>query len=89
MPLSNGRANRRKLETPLEGVDDKLIPMDEQINISLYLQIISILMAVIAVALPTLIAVVGFIYLRSISERIDNISDQVDQLWDRVRDNKQ
>ena len=77
------------METPLEGVDDKLIPMDEQINISLYLQIISILMAVIAVALPTLIAVVGFIYLRSISERIDNISDQVDQLWDRVRDNKQ
>ena len=68
------------METPLEGVDDKLIPMDEQINISLYLQIISILMAVIAVALPTLIAVVGFIYLRSISERIDNISDQVDQL---------
>ena len=63
--------------------------MCEQIDISLYLQIISILMAVTAVALPALIAVVGFIYLRSISERIDNISDQVDQLWDRVRDNKQ
>ena len=63
--------------------------MGEQIDISLYLQIISILMAVTAVALPALIAVVGFIYLRRISERIDNISDQVDQLWDRVRDNKQ
>ena len=84
-----GERTGENWETPLEGVDDKLIPMDEQINISLYLQIISILMAVIAVALPTLIAVVGFIYLRSISERIDNISDQVDQLWDRVRDNKQ
>ena len=80
--------SRRKGETPPERVDDKLIRMDEQINISLYLQIISILMAVIAVALPTLIAVVGFIYLRNISERIDNISDQVDQLWDRVRDNR-
>lgn len=53
-------------------------------NIELQLQIISILMAVIAVALPALIAIVSFVYLRNIREKIDEISGQVDELWDRV-----
>lgn len=51
-------------------------------NISLYLQIISIFMAIIAVALPALIAIVGYVYIRSFTDRMDNLSDQVDQLWD-------
>ena len=46
-------------------------------NIALYLQIISILMAVIAVALPALIAIVGFVYVRRMTERIDNIAAEV------------
>ena len=51
-------------------------------NISLYLQIISIFMAIIAVALPALIAIVGYVYIRNFTDRMDNLSDQVDQLWD-------
>lgn len=46
-------------------------------NTALYLQIISILMAVIAVALPALIAIVGFVYVRRMTERIDNIAAEV------------
>ena len=53
---------------------------------SLYLQIISIFMAVIAVAIPSLIAIVGYVYIRTFTERMDNISDSVDQLWDRVKE---
>ncbi len=62
-----------------------------QVNIELQLQIISILMAVIGVALPSLIAIAGFVYVRRITERMDNLSDQteelkdhIDRLWNRV-----
>ncbi len=62
-----------------------------QVNIEFQLQIISILMAVIGVALPSLIAIAGFVYVRRITERMDNLSDQanelrdhVDRLWNRV-----
>ena len=51
-------------------------------GISIYLQVISILMAVIAVAIPALIAFMGFVYIRNFNDRIDNIADQVDQLWE-------
>ena len=60
--------------------------MGNEINIALYLQIISILIALVGVALPALIVLVGFVYVRTITERIDNISDQVDQLWNRVNE---
>ena len=60
--------------------------MCNEMNITLYLQIISTLMAVIGVALPALIAIVGYVYIRNFTERIDNIADQVDQLWDRVNE---
>ena len=53
-------------------------------DVTLQLQIISIFMAIIGVALPALIAIVGFVYIRSLNERIDNLSDEVDQLWDHV-----
>ncbi len=56
--------------------------MCDQISISLYLQIISIFMAIVAVALPALIAIVGYVYIRGFTEKIDNISADVDQLWD-------
>lgn len=59
-----------------------MITVYDQINIALYLQIISIFMAIVAVALPALIAIVGYVYIRRFTERIDNISDEVDQLWD-------
>ncbi len=55
-------------------------------EVTLQLQIISIFMAIIGVALPALIAIVGFVYVRSLNERMDNLSDQVDELWDRVSD---
>ena len=54
-------------------------------NTALYLQIISILMAVIAVALPALIAIVGFVYVRRMTERIGNIAAEVNELWDCVK----
>lgn len=60
--------------------------MCNEMNITLYLQIISTLMAVVGVALPALIAIVGYVYIRSFTERIDNVADQVDQLWDRVNE---
>ena len=53
-------------------------------NIELQLQIISILMAVIGVALPSLIAIAGFVYVRRITVRMDNLSDQTEELRDRV-----
>ena len=53
-------------------------------DVTLQLQIISIFMAIVGVALPALIAIVGYVYVRSLNERIDNLSDQVDELWDRV-----
>lgn len=58
--------------------------MNSGMDIGLYLQIISILMAVIGIAVPALIAIVGFVFVRSMNERIDNLSDQVDQLWDQT-----
>ena len=42
--------------------------------------------ALVGVALPALIVLVGFVYVRTITERIDNTSDQVDQLWNRVNE---
>ncbi len=57
-------------------------------NIELHLQIISIFMGVIAVALPALIAIVGFVYIRNIREKVDDISGQVDELWDRMGENQ-
>ena len=43
-----------------------------------YLQVISILIAVIAA--------VGFVYIRQLTTRIDNLSAEVNLLWDEVRD---
>ena len=54
-------------------------------DIAIYLQIISIFVAVVAVALPALIAIVGWVFIKNFSERIDNISGEIDQLWDEVR----
>lgn len=71
-----------------EAYEKELTPVYDQMDIALYLQIISILMAVIAVALPALIAFIGFVYVRSLTERIDNIADQVDELWDRVNQDR-
>ena len=51
-----------------------------------YLQVISILIAVIAVAMPIGIAAVGFVYIRQLTMRIDNLSADVNLLWDEVRD---
>lgn len=53
-------------------------------DIALYLQVVSILIGVVAVALPILITVVAFVYLRRLMGRIDDLSDSVDQLWDHV-----
>jgi len=56
----------------------------DPMNVTLYLQIISMLIGVVAVALPILITVVAFVYVRRLTERIDNLSDEIDQLWNRV-----
>ena len=66
---------------------ERLIPIFSGINcmdVSIYLQIISIFVAIIAVALPALIAIVGYVYIRNIAERIENIAADVNELWDRV-----
>ncbi len=53
---------------------------------SLYLQVISIFMGVIALAVPRCIAFIGSVYYKRITERIDNLADDVDQLWNRMND---
>lgn len=53
-------------------------------NTALYLQIVSILIGVVAIALPILITVVAFVYVRRLNERVDHLSDEIDQLWRRV-----
>jgi len=57
-------------------------------NFELFLQIISIFIAVIAVALPALIVFGGYLYLRRFEDRIDDLSDQVDQIWNAVSEGK-
>ncbi len=54
-------------------------------EVTLQLQIIAIFMGVIGVALPALIAIVAFVYVRQINERIDNLAADVDDLWDHVK----
>ncbi len=53
-------------------------------NIALYLQVVSILIGVVAVALPILITLVAFVYVKRPTERVHELSDEVDQLWRRV-----
>lgn len=52
---------------------------------ALYLQIISMLIGVVAVALPILITLVAFVYVKRLTARIDDLSDDVDQLWDHIK----
>ncbi len=53
-------------------------------NIALYLQIISILIGVVAVALPILITLAAFVYVKRLTDRGHELSDEIDQLWRRV-----
>lgn len=53
-------------------------------SLDIYLQIISILIALIAVAIPVIIVLVGFVYIRQLRERIDNLSGEVDELWSKL-----
>ena len=55
---------------------------------SLYLQVISVFMGVIALAVPGLIVFIGSVYYKRITERIDNLADVVDQLWDHMNDDQ-
>ena len=41
-------------------------------KLDIYLQVISILMGVIAVALPLVITAVGLVYVRRLREKVDN-----------------
>ena len=52
------------------------------LSLEVYLQIISILIGLVAVLIATLIAVVGFVYIRRFTERLDNLSNEIDKLWD-------
>ena len=52
------------------------------LSLEVYLQIISILIGLVAVLIATLIAVVGFVYIRRFTERLDNLSNDIDKLWD-------
>lgn len=55
-----------------------------EIDITLQLQIIAIFMGIIGVALPALIAIVSFVYVNRINERIDNLADEIDDLWNDI-----
>ena len=36
--------------------------------------------------MPAFIAIEAFVHVRRINERIDNVADEVDELWDRLRE---
>ena len=54
------------------------------LTFELFLQIVTLFIAVIAVALPALIALAGYVYIKRFAEQLDNLSDQVDQIWDHI-----
>lgn len=60
------------------------VRVSQAMNIALYLQVVSILIGVVAVALPILITLVAFVYVKRLTERAHELSDEVDQLWRRV-----
>ena len=53
-------------------------------DVDSYLQVISIFVAIVAVALPILITMLAFVYVKRVEEKIDNLSSDVDTLWDRL-----
>ena len=58
--------------------------MDTELQLQILSIVIAVFVGVVGVLLPVLIAVVGFVYIRRFEERITNVSNQVDELWDRV-----
>ena len=52
------------------------------------LQIIAIFMGIIGVAMPALMAIVGFVYVNRMNERIDNLAGEVDDLWNKMTPTK-
>ena len=55
-------------------------------SLDIYLQIISILMGVIAVVVPIGITVVGFVYVKQLTAKIESLSTEVNLLWNKVED---
>ena len=55
-------------------------------DINTQLQIISIFTGVIGVALPAMIAIVAFVYVRRLNEKTENVAADVDELWARLSD---
>ncbi len=53
-------------------------------NMAPYLQIVSISIGIVAVALPVPITLVAFVYVKRLTERAHELSDEIDQLWRRV-----
>ena len=54
------------------------------VPIETYLQIISMLIGVVAVALPLFIVTLGFVYIKRTERKIDNVSGDVSELWDKI-----
>ncbi len=57
-----------------------MMPLD------IYLQIISMLMAVIAVVVPVGITVAGYVYVKQLTAKIESLTAEVNLLWNKVED---
>lgn len=58
--------------------------MDTELQLQILSIVIAAFVAIAGALIPVLIAIVGFVYIRRFEERMTNISDEVDMLWDRL-----
>ena len=63
--------------------------MCEGIPIAVYLQVVSILIGIVAFAVPIGIAIAGFYFTRQFSSRIDSVAKDLDEALDRISDLEQ
>lgn len=81
MPLWSGNENRlRKAVRPGAGNQT----MCEGVPVAVYLQALSLLIGIVAVAFPVAIALVGFYVSRRFSDRIDGLAADLDEALDRI-----
>ena len=60
--------------------------MCEGVPVAIYLQALSLLIGIVAVAFPVAIALVGFYISRRFSNRIDSLAADLDEAFDRIKE---
>ncbi|MCY3830209.1 MAG: hypothetical protein F4Y62_12580 [Rhodospirillaceae bacterium] len=60
--------------------------MCEGVPVAVYLQALSLLIGIVAVAFPVAIALVGFYISRRFSNRMDSLAADLDEALDRIKE---